>query len=98
MENDPGAPLVLENVLEPEPTLLLDIVNSVNDPRLRLCLDVGHANAYSKQSAMEGLDQGSIPMRNLLLRADRICPGVSCTFELTETMPAVKWLQENHLI
>ena len=34
----------LENVLEPEPELLRDIVQGVDDPRFRLCLDVGHAN------------------------------------------------------
>ena len=36
--------LYLENVLEPEPELLRDIVAGVDDPRCRLCLDVGHAN------------------------------------------------------
>ena len=40
--------ICLENVLEPEPYLLKDIVAGVDDPRLRLCLDVGHVNAYSK--------------------------------------------------
>lgn len=43
-----GAEIVLENVLEPEPEMLVEIVKAVDDPRLRLCLDVGHANAYSK--------------------------------------------------
>ena len=36
--------LYLENVLDPEPELLRDIVTGVDDPRCRLCLDVGHAN------------------------------------------------------
>ena len=36
--------LYLENVLDPEPALLRDIVVGVDDPRCRLCLDVGHAN------------------------------------------------------
>ena len=40
--------LCLENVLETEPYMLRDIVAAVDDPRLRLCLDVGHVNAYSK--------------------------------------------------
>lgn len=40
--------LCLENVMETEPELLRKIVATVNDPRLRLCLDVGHVNAYSK--------------------------------------------------
>ena len=54
--DDPGVELVLENVLETDPTWLLDIVKGVNDPRLRLCLDIGHINAYSKISVMEWLE------------------------------------------
>ena len=54
--DDPGVELVLENVLETEPAWLLDIVKGVNDPRLRLCLDIGHVNAYSKVSVMEWLE------------------------------------------
>lgn len=45
--------ICLENVLEPEPGLLLDIVRAVDDPRLRLCLDMGHVNAYARVPAME---------------------------------------------
>ena len=45
---DPGVQIVLENVLETEPQWLLDIVTGVDDPRLKLCLDVGHVNAYSQ--------------------------------------------------
>lgn len=48
LTEDPGVQIVLENVLETEPAWLLDIVKGVDDPRLRLCLDVGHVNAYSK--------------------------------------------------
>ena len=35
--------ICLENVMETEPELLRQVVETVNDPRLRLCLDVGHA-------------------------------------------------------
>ena len=45
---DPGVEIVLENVLETEPQWLLDIVKGVGDERLKLCLDIGHVNAYSK--------------------------------------------------
>lgn len=38
----------LENVLEDEPEMLMDIAKGVGDARLRLCLDVGHVNVYSK--------------------------------------------------
>lgn len=48
LKEDPGMEIVLENVLETEPQWLLEIVKGVDDPRLRLCLDIGHVNAYSK--------------------------------------------------
>ncbi|MBQ8535998.1 MAG: sugar phosphate isomerase/epimerase [Clostridia bacterium] len=51
LKEDPGLPIVLENVLEPEPQMLLAIIQGVNDPRLKMCLDVGHVNAYSKVPA-----------------------------------------------
>ena len=56
LRDDPGVELVLENVLETDPTWLLDIVKGVDDSRLRLCLDIGHVNAYSKVSVMEWLE------------------------------------------
>ena len=40
--------IALENTLEDTPELLLDIIKGVNDSRMRICLDVGHANVYSK--------------------------------------------------
>ena len=40
----PDMLLVLENVMEPSPDTPVSIVQQVNDPRLGLCLDVGHAN------------------------------------------------------
>ena len=48
LQEDPGVQIVLENVLETDPQWLLDIVKGVDDPRLQLCLDIGHVNAYSK--------------------------------------------------
>lgn len=38
----------LENVLEEEPAMLAEVVRQVDDPRVRLCLDVGHISAYAK--------------------------------------------------
>lgn len=49
--------LCLENVLEPEPDMLADIVRQVDDPRIRMCLDVGHAQAYSHAQPMQWLEQ-----------------------------------------
>lgn len=39
-----GLTVVLENVMEPGPETLVQIAQGVDDPRLGLCLDVGHAN------------------------------------------------------
>ena len=36
--------ICIENVLDDEPYTLTEIVREVNDPRVGLCLDVGHAN------------------------------------------------------
>lgn len=52
-----GITVCVENVLEPTPDMLLDILRQVDDPRLRLCLDVGHVNAYSKVSAKTWLEE-----------------------------------------
>lgn len=46
-----GITLCLENVLEDTPDMLAEIAARVDDPRLRLCLDVGHVNAYSQVPA-----------------------------------------------
>ena len=48
LKDDPGVEIVLENVFETEPQWLLDIVMGVDHPKLKMCLDVGHVNAYSK--------------------------------------------------
>ena len=47
----------LENVFEEEPEMLEQIIRQVNDPRIRMCLDVGHVNAYSKVPVMEWLER-----------------------------------------
>lgn len=40
----PDFTLALENVMEPTPETLVTIASQVGDPRLGLCLDVGHGN------------------------------------------------------
>lgn len=56
LEEDPGVEIVLENVLEEEPEMLRDILAGVDDPRLGMCLDVGHVNVYSQVPAEGWLD------------------------------------------
>lgn len=119
MQEDPGVPIVLENVLETEPEMLLDIIKGVGDPRLRMCLDIGHANAYSKVPVMDwlqicapyishfhihnndgtwdthtALNQGTIPMKELLDRAEDLCPNATFTLELVDAESSIRWLLE----
>ena len=56
LQEDPGVEICLENVLETEPQWLLDIVKAVDHPKFRMCLDVGHASAYSKIPLMTWLE------------------------------------------
>lgn len=60
-----GITVCLENVLEPAPELLLSIVKSVNHPRLRLCLDIGHANAYSQIPVLKWLEESAAFLSHL---------------------------------
>ena len=122
LKEDPGVEIVLENVLETEPQWLLDIVKGVDDPRLKLCLDVGHVNAYSQIPITEWLEtwapylshfhihnndtsrdqhnplnEGTIPMKELLKRIDRLCPDATVTLELMKASSSVEWLMEDNL-
>ena len=49
--------IVLENVLETEPEMMTDILEAVNSQNLRMCLDIGHVNAYSKIPVEEWLEK-----------------------------------------
>lgn len=39
-----GAKIALENVMDESPDMLCEIVESISDERLGVCLDIGHAN------------------------------------------------------
>lgn len=41
--------IYVENVLEDEPYMMADMMKGIEDPRIKLCLDVGHANALTKE-------------------------------------------------
>ena len=56
LKEDPGVEIVLENVLETQPDMILDILEGVDDPRLRMCFDVGHIHAYSYIPIMDWLE------------------------------------------
>lgn len=119
LREDPGIRIVLENVLEEDPGMMVGIVEAVGHPNLKLCLDVGHVNAYSPVSVMDWLEtcapcldhfhlhnndgtrdahrdlnRGSIPMDELLHRAEESCPNVTATLEVLESAASIKWLME----
>ncbi len=128
LKEDPGVEIALENVLETDNQWLVDIVKAVAHPNFRMCLDVGHASAYSKIPLMTWLeswapyithfhihnnagfgtdgtadrhaplDEGVIPMKELLLRIEELCPDATIALELMETRPSVEWLREEHIL
>ena len=48
LEKYPSSTVVLENTNDFTPEMLRTMVDEVNSPRLKVCLDVGHVNVYSK--------------------------------------------------
>ncbi len=120
-KEDPGIEIVLENILEPEPDMLLDIVKGVDHPNFRMCLDIGHVHAYSDASVMQwleacgpwihhlhihnndgkddlhhGLQDGNLPIRELLSQIEKLCPHATITLEMVEAKPSVEWLMEEY--
>lgn len=122
LKEDPGVEIVLENVLETQPDLILEILEGVDDPRLRMCFDVGHINAYSyipimdwletcapwighihvnnndgRQDLHQGLQDGIIPMKELLQRIESLCQEATITLEMTQTKSSLEWLREKRV-
>ena len=47
--------IMIENVMDPEPQPIIDMVSAIDDDRAGICLDVGHAHAVSRLSIGEWL-------------------------------------------
>lgn len=47
--------IMIENVLDPDPQPLMDMVCAIGDDRAGICLDVGHANVVSKTPIQDWL-------------------------------------------
>jgi sugar phosphate isomerase/epimerase len=43
----------IENLLEHDPEIIVDVINSVDNKCLRMCFDIGHANVFSKVKITE---------------------------------------------
>lgn len=118
-----GMTVCLENVLEESSDMLIRILEAVGSPKIRMCLDIGHAHAYSKEGIMNWLTacapwidhfhihnndgswdyhrplpEGTIPMKELLTKAQTLCPDATYTLELPEAESSVRWLLEEHLL
>ena len=62
LEEMPGdMVLCVENVMEDEPEMHAAIARGVGHPRLRLCLDVGHANVCARGAAPESWIEAFAP-------------------------------------
>lgn len=53
--------IAVENVLEDAPNELIDIAKGVDDPRFKLCLDIGHANITKNGITMEQWTRAVLP-------------------------------------
>lgn len=52
----PSLTVVIENFMETHPEHLRELVDAVGHPRIKACLDTGHANIYSSASLHTWLD------------------------------------------
>lgn len=57
LEKTPSLLVVLENFMETEPQQLRTLIDGINHPQVKACLDIGHANIYSESSVINWLDE-----------------------------------------
>ena len=86
--------LYLENILDEEPERLLDIVEGVDDPRMKICLDVGHVNIASETPVTGWIEKLGPHIRHLHLhnndgRRDQHAPFDEGTLDMKEILRAV---------
>ena len=52
-------------------------------------------NNFGDQDSHQNLQEGTIPMKALLERAETLCPQATMTLEIPEGEPSVHWLEEH---
>ena len=52
-DKDDSITICIENQFESDSELLLNLIDEVNDKRIKICLDIGHANANSNMKVEE---------------------------------------------
>ncbi len=116
----------IENVLDPDWELLKQIVDQINHPHFKVCLDVGHVNVYSQKDVSEwikvlgerigyvhlhnndgtkdshnGLQKGTLPMREILRLLKRYAPNAHLSLEIgneRELRDSLAWLSESDFL
>ena len=48
MEDKGDFHIYIENVFDDEPLMMKNLIDALDDPRIKVCMDVGHANAVTK--------------------------------------------------
>ena len=119
----PAVFMVLLWLFEEEPEMLHKILQAVEHPKIRMCLDIGHVHAYSSfgidqwlelcgpyishfhihnndstWDTHSNLDEGTIPMEEVLGLIGQFCPDATCTLEVLQGEPAVDWLKKRQMI
>lgn len=56
-DKDNSISIHIENQFEDTPVLISEVVSAVDDNRLKICLDVGHANCNSKTPVLNWIEQ-----------------------------------------
>lgn len=54
---DGSIEVVIENVFDNDSNILKEIIDEVNNPKLKLCLDIGHANCYTNISIVNWIKE-----------------------------------------
>lgn len=45
--------LAIENSLDPEPSIILELIKKINSPNFKACFDIGHFNVFGEKSSLE---------------------------------------------
>ena len=62
---------------------------------------ISHFHVHNNDGTRDqhnALNDGRIPMKEFLLRAEELCPNATFTFELMKDEPSMAWLKENGLV
>ena len=95
MEDQPeDFTLYIENVFDPDPGPMLEVLKVLDDPRVKLCLDVGHANAASDIPVLEWIRRwgphiGHFHLHNNDGTADQHLPVFQGTIDMAEVLAAI---------